>query len=464
MTSRVEKILGMNARNLIYVKPFNLKPAVRLADNKLSHKKLLSRNGYPVPKIYQEFRKPEEVVDFNWQSLPNSFVIKPAFGFGGEGIIVIFGKKREGWIRPDGSLIDVDQMRVHTFDIIDGSYSLHNLPDTAFIEQKVITHKVFKKYTYRGTPDIRIIVFNQVPVMAMLRIPTEESDGKANLHAGALGVGIEMASGITTRAIYRNRIISRLPSNSKIKLNGLKIPHWDEMLKMSSEIQRLTGIGYLGIDFVLDKKEGPMILELNARPGLAIQNANLAPLEERLARVADLKIKDASKAVRVSKELFGGEIEREVEEVSGKPLLGFVEKVKINGWKNKNLEAKAKIDTGAGFSSIDRELARELGFGPALDWLNRLGIPKRMSYEKSRALAEKVGKELIKNRQIIDYAVIHSSHGSSLRPQVLIKVTLKNRTIPVRVNIAERKHLNYPLIIGRRDLKGFIIDSEQSFL
>jgi len=36
-----------------------------------------------------------------------------------------------------------------------------------------------------GLPDIRIICFNMVPVIAMLRIPTELSDGKANLHSGA---------------------------------------------------------------------------------------------------------------------------------------------------------------------------------------------------------------------------------------------------------------------------------------
>lgn len=459
-----DKILGMNARNLIYIRPNNLKSATRLADDKLGHKKLLDKYEYPVPNTYAEFNSPDEVENFDWQNLPNSFVIKPAMGFGGEGIIVVFAKSKEGWVRTDGSIIDIEQMKIHSLDILDGSYSMHSTPDTAFIEQKVITHPVFNKYTYKGTPDIRIVVFNKVPVMAMLRVPTEESDGRANLHAGALGIGIEIASGITTHAIYHNREVSRLPSNPKIKLHGIKIPHWDEMLKMSSEIQELTNIGYLGLDFVLDKNEGPMILELNARPGLSIQNANLAPLRDRLRRVKGLKIKSATKAVRIAKELFGGEIEREVEEATGKPVVGFVEKIKIEGKKKKKATIKAKVDTGAGFSSIERELARELGYGSAIKWFDSHQVDEVMPKEEAREYYKKLRREAKKKKYVIDVALIHSSHGSTIRPVVKPKITISGKTFHAKVNISKREHLIYPMIIGRRDLKGFIVDPEKSLV
>lgn len=42
------------------------------------------------------------------------------------------------------------------------------------------------------------------------------------------------------------------------------------------------GMGYLGIDFVLDASLGPVVLEANARPGLAIQVANRQGLLPRL--------------------------------------------------------------------------------------------------------------------------------------------------------------------------------------
>ncbi len=459
-----DKILGMNARNLIYIRPNNLKPATRLADDKLGHKKLLDDNEYPVPNIFAEFKTPDDVQQFDWKNLPNSFVIKPAMGFGGEGIMVVFAKTKEGWIRTDGSTIDIEQMKIHCLDILDGSYSMHSTPDVAFIEQKVITHPVFKKYTYKGTPDIRIIVFNQVPVMAMLRVPTEESDGRANLHAGALGIGIEIASGITTHAIYHGHEVSRLPSNNKVKLHGLKIPYWDDMLKMSSEIQKLTDIGYLGLDFVLDKNEGPMILELNARPGLSIQNANLAPLRDRLRRVKGLKIKNSTKAVRIAKELFGGEIEREVEEATGRPMVGFVEKVKIEGRKKKKAEVKAKIDTGAGFSSVERELARDLGYKKSIEFFDSFDLPESVSADEARKMCEDYEPKMLKDKHIIDVAIVHSSHGSSIRPVIKPKITLSGKTFHAKVNISKREHLMYPMIVGRRDLKGFIVNPEKSFV
>jgi len=459
-----DKILGMNARNLVYTRPNNLKKATRLADDKLGHKKLLDDNDYPVPNTFAEFKTPDDVQNHNWKDLPNSFVIKPAMGFGGEGIMVVYAKTKEGWIRTDGSTIDIEQMKIHCLDILDGSYSMHSIPDTAFIEQKIITHPVFKKYTYKGTPDIRIIVFNQVPVMAMLRVPTEESDGRANLHDGALGIGIEIASGITTHAIYHSHEISRLPSNQKVKLHGLKIPYWDDMLKMSSEIQKLTKIGYLGLDFVLDKNEGPMILELNARPGLSIQNANLAPLQDRLKRVKGLKIKNSTKAVRIAKEIFGGEIEREVEEATGKPMVGFVEKVKIEGRKKKKTEIKAKIDTGAGFSSIERELARELGYKNVIKWFDLYELEEVMEKEKARKYYKRLRQEAKKQKSVVDIALVHSSHGSSLRPVIKPKITLSGKTFHTKVNISKREHLMYPMIVGRRDLKGFIVNPEKSFV
>jgi alpha-L-glutamate ligase-like protein len=459
-----DKILGMNARNLIYIRPNNLKLATRLADDKLGHKKLLDDNDYPVPNIYGEFKTPDEVQNFKWEDLPNSFVIKPAMGFGGEGIIVVYARSKEGWVRTDGSTIDIEQMKIHSLDVLDGSYSMHSIPDTAFIEQKVITHPIFKKYTYKGTPDIRIIVFNQVPVMAMLRVPTQESDGRANLHAGALGIGIEIASGITTHAIYKGREISRLPSNEKIKLHGIKIPYWDDMLKMSSEIQKLTNIGYLGLDFVLDKNEGPMILELNARPGLSIQNANLAPLRDRLRRVRGLKIKNSTKAVRIAKELFGGEIEREVEEATGKPMVGYVEKVRVEGKKKKKAEVKAKIDTGAGFSSVDNELMRELGYSDAIDFFNNYNIPDDLTRDEAKKISKEIGKKIEKHKDIVGRAIVHSSHGTTLRPTIPVTINIAGRKVKARVNAVDRSNLLYPIIIGRRDLKGFIVNPEKSFV
>jgi glutathione synthase/RimK-type ligase-like ATP-grasp enzyme len=47
----------------------------------------------------------------------------------------------------------------------------------------------------------------------------------------------------------------------------------------------MTGLGYLGVDMVIDRERGPLLLELNARPGLQIQVANQAGLRSRLALI-----------------------------------------------------------------------------------------------------------------------------------------------------------------------------------
>ena len=53
----------------------------------------------------------------------------------------------------------------------------------------------------------------------------------------------------------------------------------------------LAPLGYLGVDIVLDRELGPMMLELNARPGLAIQIANnqgLAPILQYAEKIGTI--------------------------------------------------------------------------------------------------------------------------------------------------------------------------------
>jgi predicted ATP-grasp superfamily ATP-dependent carboligase len=54
---------------------------------------------------------------------------------------------------------------------------------------------------------------------------------------------------------------------------------------MSRQVAAAVGLGYLGVDIVLDPRRGPLLLEANARPGLAIQHANAAGLVPRLQEI-----------------------------------------------------------------------------------------------------------------------------------------------------------------------------------
>jgi alpha-L-glutamate ligase-like protein len=129
---------------------------------------------------------------------------------------------------------------------------------------------------------VRVVAFKGVPVMAMMRCATHESDGKANLHQGAVGVGLDIATGKSVRAVQHNHLVTEHPDTGAC-FQSLQIPYWERVLDLAASCVEMTGLGYLGADIVLDRERGPMLLELNARPGLAIQVANQAGLRHRLA-------------------------------------------------------------------------------------------------------------------------------------------------------------------------------------
>lgn len=451
-------LLGMNARNLEYIRPHNRKRGMELADNKLLCKRVLKKNNLGAPALIAKIRTAEELESFNWASLPDSFALKPNRGFGGSGIMVVYARKKgrsDAWVKADGSLITIEDLKSHISNILDGSFSLANIQDIAFFEERLKLLKLFKPYSFKGIPDIRVIVFNQVPVMAMLRLPTRDSDGKANLQQGAIGVGIDLATGTTTTAILgKGHIIEYVPK-TRLVLSGIKIPYWKEILRMSVEAQRLSGLGFLGADISIDRDRGPVILELNARPGLSIQLANLSGLKDRLRRVSGLKIKSTERGMRVGMNLFGGEIEEEIEELSGKHVIGGIEKIKIIGRNGKEIEVEAKIDSGADSTAIDSSLAEELGFGETMQIFKERMGDKDVMNELTKPEREKLFSNI---PGLTDTRRVRSSHGNSYRPVLLISLTIDKVSLPAKVSVIDRSGLKYKMIVGKKHLRKFLID------
>ena len=428
---KISSILGLNARSQLYSYRYNNKKGRKVCNSKILTERFLKKLGVPVPNIFNVFRRPQDVLNFNWDSLPSSFALKPSRGLGGQGIIVV--KKRaspptSGWITTQRTIVSIDDLKLHTLDILEGAYSLGNEPDVAFIQEYVGRHKAFRKYAFRGTPDIRIIVFNKVPIMAMLRLPTRESQGKANLHQGAIGVGIDIATGITVKAILNGKFIKYKPGSER-KLNGIKIPLWTTILKTAVNAQIASGMGYLGVDIVLDPEKGPMVLEMNAQPGLQIQLCNSSGLRKRLDRIEDLDVRDADHGVNIAKAIYVSSFSNKVRLEEGIKTLNTIEKVKVFKYKAKNkLEVLAKIDTGAYRTSIDRTLAKDLGL------LNKDNILWKDKYEYRSAV------------------------GLQSRPVIGIKYILGGKKIISSASVANRSKMKTMLLIGRRDMAGFLVD------
>ncbi len=350
-------ILGINARNLLYIKPLNKKAQIEFADDKMRTKQYLSARGISTARMLGKITNETELLKFNWNALPNDFVLKPNAGFGGEGIWVIANREGDGWLSMKGEYISQDMMIEHVSDILDGRYSITGSPDAVFFEQRLVSHHDMKKLSQFGLPDIRVIVYNMVPIMAMVRVPTRESNGKANIHVGGLGLGVDLSKGEITHMSHYNKIIKEHPDFGSLK--GLKIPFWEEVLLSATQIQQLITLGYLAVDVVIDENMGPTLLEINARAGLAVQVANLAPLRDRLDRVAGVKVTTAEKGVRMAQDLFGNKIERSIQALSGKKVIGMEDEVTLN-LKHGTTTLMARMNPTMTKNYIDEKLFKQI--------------------------------------------------------------------------------------------------------
>jgi alpha-L-glutamate ligase-like protein len=432
------QFLTKNERNRVFLRK-NSAEGRMTADSKWKTKKVLFKSGVGVPKLIKRLKHDWEVEEFNWESLEGNFVIKPVSGYGGEGIIIIRRKSKQlgMWQLMNGDLISVEDLKIHCRDILAGKYSLYGVADAVLIEERIKIHPMFLSLTKSGTPDIRVIVYNKIPVMAMLRVPTERSGGKANLQQGAIGLGVDLATGITTYGTEgKKEEIKRIydfGKKKKIKVNGIKIPMWKEILETAIKCQRaIPGLGFLGVDVVLDKDKGPMVLEVNARPGLSIQICNKAGLKARINRIDDVETRSVEHAITLAKYLFGESFFEKVEEKERSKVVGPLEtiKIKLGKGKKNTKEVRAKIDTGAFRSSIDRELAEKLG--------------------------------LLKPERVLYYRHYRSSLGKhNDRPVVGLTFWLKGKRVVTAVNVADRKKLRTKFLLGRKDLEGFLVSAKR---
>jgi alpha-L-glutamate ligase-like protein len=278
-------ILGINNRNAEIIMVQNPRSLFPLVDNKVTTKKLAALGDIPTPELYGVIIKHGDVRQFDSIIKDRkSFVVKPARGSGGSGIVLVKEKVKTGLVTESGKTITVPDLLYHIRDILSGIFSLGGQDDHAIIEALIHPDKAFTAVTYRGVPDIRVVVYRGVPIMAMVRLPTAASDGKANLHGGAIGAGIDLNNGLTITAVHKSVIVTHHPDTGN-PVSGIQVPHWEKILLMAARSLEMTGLGYVGADMVIDRDRGPLLLELNARPGLAIQMANKAGLLKRIRQV-----------------------------------------------------------------------------------------------------------------------------------------------------------------------------------
>jgi alpha-L-glutamate ligase-like protein len=278
-------ILGMNARNTQCILDLNPRSQFPLVDGKRRMHDLCRKIGVPTPDLFASLLSHSAL-----RQLPrllegrDEFVIKPNRGAAGRGVIVITGRSSADFVRHNGNVMTLEALKHHISGILSGLFSLGATEDEALIQQRVVPDPALSTISFQGTADIRVIVYRGEPVMAMLRLPTKASGGRANLHQGAIGAGVDLVTGVTHHAVLRNRKAEIHPDTQNSVI-GFQVPHWSRILEMSRKVSEAVGMGYTGIDIVLDRTHGPLLLEANARPGLAIQISNAQGLLHQLERV-----------------------------------------------------------------------------------------------------------------------------------------------------------------------------------
>lgn len=423
MAVKSSHILGMNARYR-YTK-MNPQSARKYGFSKLLTKQLLEKHGIPTARLYHIFNSANEVDTVNWESIPTPFVIKPASGSAGKGVWIIKKKvdNSEHWLNQENTIVTKNDIELHVRNILDGEFSTWGSEHKAIVEEMIPPHPTLAKYSYKGTPDIRVIVFNSVPVMAMTRIPTQESQGRANLDKGAIGLGIDMATGATTSGLYgKSERILHFP-NAKKKVNGILIPQWTKVLETAVEAANAAGFVFMGADLFIHPERGPMIVELNGFPGLSIQMANRAGLKKRLDRVEGLEVRNAQHGVKIAQALFAESFADKITTEEATPIISLRPHIEIFDDRNKSHPVLGVVDTKRDRSIISEEFADELGLVDLDDLL----------FRQQEALEGKL-------------------------PVVSVSIRIKNRKFQTAMMVSKRLNkTKHKVELGKKDLQGFLI-------
>ena len=134
-------------------------------------------------------------------------------------------------------------------------------------------------------------------------------------------------------------------------------------------------------------------------------------------------------------------------------VIGRVERVYI---RDARFGTPGRMDTGAGVTSLGVEIVE-------IKKPKKEGDPERVVF---RMLDEKADIQTLA-RDIIDWQNIKKKGGKGFlkRPVVMLDLCIAGKPIEARVNLADRTHYLYPILIGRNTLKAgdFMVDPAQAF-
>ena len=146
-------VLGLNQRNAEYTLWHNPRHLFPLVDDKLTTKTLAEEAGMAVPPLYGVIEIQQQVRNLKTLLDPYpDFVLKPAQGSGGDGIVVITGRHNDRYRKVNGQLITQEDLDHHVSNALSGLYSLGGHPDKVLIEYRVQFDPIFEAISFQGVP------------------------------------------------------------------------------------------------------------------------------------------------------------------------------------------------------------------------------------------------------------------------------------------------------------------------
>ncbi len=353
-------ILSMNDRNLNYIKKLNPKSSINLADNKVETKLFLQERWIWVARTIAIISSKKDLSKFDFSSIKEKhFVIKPVSWSKWNGILIIenLGNlKYKIWEK----IYDENYLTLHMYDILNWDFSLNYWYDKVLIEEKMIPWNWFERFCDFWLADIRVIVYNMVPVAAMVRMPTELSEWKANLAQGWIWLWIEVWTWKIYTFYQKWKTYKKEFPAKYLDLKDFYLPFWDDILEASSKTQFFVNLWFLALDWVVTDS-WPKILEINARAWIEIQNVSLLPLKKRLEKLKDLKIQEPEKWVELAKSLFSENVSTWIN--SWKVI--YLEQYSdlIINWEKEEIIVKVDLKNNKNIASNDiRQLVKSKDF------------------------------------------------------------------------------------------------------
>lgn len=109
-----------------------------------------------------------------------------------------------------------------------------------------------------------------------------------NFHSGGMVAAIDLATGelVTDAADMAGHVFANHPTTGT-KIKGFKVPYFQEALQMVHDAWEMSKIeGYLGWDIAITEN-GPVLIEINLRPGVVLLSMPYAPEHKGMRHVME---------------------------------------------------------------------------------------------------------------------------------------------------------------------------------